>query len=73
MNRLKELRIAKRNAKVRFADDDEVPREPVSAVENNVQPQARHSPPPRRPITPVGDRGRQARVGLPSGVRPQRV
>lgn len=88
ISRLRELRDAKRNAKVRFGDEmeeaDEVfapPPLPVAPpVVERVEPRL---PPPTRPRgmpgTPLGAslgvRGRQpsARMGLPSGVRPVRA
>ncbi|TBU32415.1 hypothetical protein BD309DRAFT_5034 [Dichomitus squalens] len=87
MNRLRELRDAKRRAKVRFdGDEDEemipAPREPAPAARPPPEPSFPVQP-PRRPSgnmpaplgASLGGRGRQpsTRIGLPSGVRPVRA
>ncbi|RDX56854.1 hypothetical protein OH76DRAFT_1395994 [Lentinus brumalis] len=89
ISRLRELRDAKRNAKVRFGDeaedDGEIPAPrpvPVAPpVVERREPAQRFPPPatPRGMPAPLGAslgvRGRQPsmRVGLPSGVRPVRA
>ncbi|KAI0336454.1 hypothetical protein GY45DRAFT_1238323 [Cubamyces sp. BRFM 1775] len=85
--RLRALRDAKRNAKVRFGDGDEEGRESDEAPFSRDEPPAPVSAPaPESPARPMrmpaplggastGVRGRQPsmRVGLPSGVRPLRA
>ncbi|RPD66058.1 hypothetical protein L227DRAFT_569988 [Lentinus tigrinus ALCF2SS1-6] len=85
ISRLRELRDAKRNAKVRFGDEaEDVPASPPVAppVVERREPAQRFPPPatPRGSMpaplgASLGVRGRQPtiRVGLPSGVRPVRV
>ncbi|CDO68350.1 hypothetical protein BN946_scf184799.g77 [Trametes cinnabarina] len=89
MARLRALRDAKRNAKVRFHGDDDgegsaedVRNTPGPALNTTPAPVSRE--PPTRPMrmqaplgaaTPLGVRGRQPsmRTGLPTGVRPVRA
>ncbi|KAI0807090.1 hypothetical protein C8Q74DRAFT_34223 [Fomes fomentarius] len=88
ISRLRELRDAKRNAKVRFGDEMDEADEafvppPLPVAPPVVEPGEPRLPPPTRPrgmpATPLGAslgvRGRQpsARMGLPSGVRPVRA
>ncbi|OSD01590.1 hypothetical protein PYCCODRAFT_1445587 [Trametes coccinea BRFM310] len=89
MARLRALRDAKRNAKVRFhsEDDGESPANDANQVPepaNYATPAPVSREPPTRPMrmqaplggaTPLGVRGRQpsTRMGLPSGVRPLRA
>lgn len=103
MARLRALRDAKRNAKVRFGGEDEedsqpapppaperpersAARPPAYGASAPIPPSARYAPvsreAPERPRgmpaplgagAPLGGRGRQPRLGLPSGVRPVRA
>lgn len=104
MARLRALRDAKRNAKVRFGGEDEEDSQPAPppaperpersaarpqpaySASAPILPSARYAPvsreAPERPRgmpaplgagAPLGGRGRQPRLGLPSGVRPVRA